>query len=140
MLVLVLVLGVAALANPSVRMVRLLIVGGVSAQARAGTRAHARTNPGGGPAAAAGSTPSAGFAVLSGVILFAPAGGRRSGRTLPWNGQMSRHRLQIEHLADEVAQRDDEFGRMYGAARGKFSCGVRRQPDLFLRPQQNDVG
>jgi hypothetical protein len=46
----------------------------------------------------------------------------------------------LKRLANEGAQRYDQFLGMHEPARGKLVRRTRCQPDLFVRAEQDDVG
>jgi hypothetical protein len=61
-------------------------------------------------------------------------------RALERNRQVGRDGIEIERLANEGAQRYDQFLSMDEPAGGKLVRGARGQPDLFLGAEEDDVG
>ena len=61
-------------------------------------------------------------------------------RPLPGNRQVRRDRLEIEHLADEGAQRGHQIGGLDGAAGHHVVGRLDGQPHLLPRAQQDHVG
>ena len=61
-------------------------------------------------------------------------------RALERNRQVGRDGIEIERLANEGAQRYDQFLGMHDPPGGKLVRGTRCQPDLFLGAEQDDVG
>ncbi|OHE87470.1 MAG: hypothetical protein A2579_06110 [Lysobacterales bacterium RIFOXYD1_FULL_69_11] len=55
------------------------------------------------------------------------------------DGQAGRDRIQVEHFADEVAQRCDQLRGVHPAARRQLAGRRGREPDLLVRPQQQHV-
>jgi hypothetical protein len=53
--------------------------------------------------------------------------------------QVAGHRVEVERFADEVAQRDDEFMRVDGAAFDEFVRGGGGEAHLLLGAEQDDV-
>lgn len=54
--------------------------------------------------------------------------------------QTARDRIEIERFADEVAQRCRALVRMEGAPGNQLAGRLHGEPDMLLRPEQDDVG
>ena len=70
----------------------------------------------------------------------AAAGAAGAQRPLPRDRHLGRNRLEVEHLADERAQRDDELGDLDAAAGHDLVRRPRRQAHLLLGAEQDHVG
>lgn len=81
-------------------------------------------------------------ALIRSILVCATAGFccGWSRRTLLWDGEMLRDRIQIENLADEVSKRDHEVGSVSRSSRRKFNRSLRGQLHLLLGAQKNHVG
>ena len=76
-----------------------------------------------------------------GLIALVPATGRTwPRRALYRNRQVRRDGIEIERLANEGAQRYDQFLGRHEPAGGKLVRRTRCQTDLFVRAEQDDVG
>jgi hypothetical protein len=75
-----------------------------------------------------------------GLIGLVSATGCRGSRRALRKRQVGRDGSEIERLANEGAQRYDQFLGIHAPAAGKLVRGTRCQPDLFLGAEQDDVG
>ena len=74
------------------------------------------------------------------VATLGPAPGRRGPcRALPRNGKSGRDRRQVQHAADEVAQRQHQLGGVDRAPFGQLGGGAGGQLHLFVGTEQQDV-
>src|SRR4051794_15139801 len=75
------------------------------------------------------------------VLSARPGSARaRARRTLLRNDDATGDRIEVEHLAYEVAQRDHEFGGFRCAAGHHVVRRAHRETHLLLGPEQDDVG
>src|SRR5690606_35438713 len=102
----------------------------------AGAEAHAHPDT---HAAPAGTTTATAAAAAAALAPAGPAAALLPGRPLRGDGHVRRHRRQIQRLADEVAQRDDQRGGVDRAPCRHVGGGTAGQPDLILGPEQDDV-
>jgi hypothetical protein len=76
-----------------------------------------------------------------GLVSFASATGSSWPRRALWrNGQVAWDGIEIERLANEGAQRYDQFLGVDELAGDKLVGGTRCHPDLLLGAEQDDVG
>ena len=98
------------------------------------------------PAVTLTSTTAARIAAPASTTAFpafpaAPARGDGNAlRPLFGTDDARRHRVEVECIANEDPQRDDEAGEPDRAAGNHFGSGLGREPDLLLGTEKNDVG
>jgi hypothetical protein len=107
--------------------------GAAKSQSQAGPRRDAAT------ATSASTTTTAAF-FLTAFTTSAALHCARPRGTFLRNLHVSRNRLEIEHGANEGAQRHDELRRVHGPSRGELGRGARGEANLVFRAQQDDVG
>ena len=100
-----------------------------AASGHAGAAATTTTAPTTSPSIAAAATTAA-----------APTRCCRAQRALVGNGHPGRHGVEVQHFADEVAQRAHQCRGLDVTARDHGVGGLGRQPQLFGRAQQDHVG
>jgi hypothetical protein len=102
-------------------------------QAQAQAESHA--------AAALSTTTTATAATLaSAFVLAARPAALHPRRSLQRDRDAGRHRPQVERLADEVAQRDHQVGRVDRTPGRHVARRLARQAAMFLGAEQQDVG
>jgi len=65
---------------------------------------------------------------------------RSAQRTLARDDELGRDRLEVERIADERPERNDELGDLDAASGDHLVGGAHREPHLFLGAEQDDVG
>ena len=73
-------------------------------------------------------------------LAAAASRGGRPSRALIRYGEPARDGLEIEDLADKIAQRDDQIRRVRRPPGGELRGCRRRQTNLLFGAQQDDVG
>ncbi len=59
--------------------------------------------------------------------------------TLTRNRELRGDGCEVERLANRVAERDDEFRGLHGAAGNELACGARGQAHLLFGAEQDEV-
>ena len=92
------------------------------------------------PAPAAATAASSAGAVGTAATAAPAARAAGAQRALPGHRDFGRDRVEVEHFADECAQRDDELGDLDAAAGHHLVGRSRRQAHLLLGAEQDHVG